>query len=116
MNTGPSHLDVQRVADEHRPEEAQFLADVGEAGAGQLRVGGRHESAGQQAVHDAPLERRAAREVVVHVQRVQVARQLAEGVDVGRADRARDGMLAADRHVVEGQQVQRRGIHRAPSA
>ena len=97
------HLHRDGVADLHRPREAQRLADVDGAGAGELGAEDRGDQrAAPHAVGDHLVEHRRVRVLRVDVRRVDVARHDGEELDVLGAQRAGQGRAVADLDLVVG--------------
>ena len=95
------HLHRDGVADLHRAREAQRLADIDGAGAGELGAEhGRDQRAAPHAVGDHLVEHRRVRVLRVDVRRVDVARHDGEELDVLRAQRPGQGRGVADLDLV----------------
>src|ERR1700733_10992798 len=96
--------DRQRVAHERRREKIERLRRPQRAASGQNRADHRRdERRAEHAVHDRAPEQRPARKRRVDVQRVEVAGQRGERVDVVLREPVREVRPRADRDPIEGQ-------------
>jgi len=92
-----------RVADGHRTAKPQVLANIDRARSRQFGAEhGRDERTAPHAVGDDVMKEGIRRVLLIEVGRVDVARHHREELDIGLAERAREGRAIADRNLIEG--------------